>query len=374
MHIGIDGNLLCGKKTGMGTVVYSILRYWKGDDRNKITVFVPEKLDESFFNILVHNRVNVKVYGYCNYFKWEQVILPRAVREERVDVLWCPYNTAPLNVSCPMVVTVHDMIFMSLSLKGVVSLYKKAGVIYRRIIVPRAIKNADKVITISQFAKKEICGYFPTAAKKIEVVYNSADINVKGLGIREEKNFFEDNNIQSPYILGFGSLESRKNSMGLIRAYCQLPEDIKEKYQLVLFGFRGYEDSEEYQYIKNNSLKNIIVLGYISDEKKTTLYRNSEMFVFPTYSEGFGIPVLEAYANKTPVITSNVTAVPEIAGDAAILINPADTEGLAEAIYTVISNKSIQDEMKNKGNTQLKKFDWEKSAKKLFVIIENTVK
>lgn len=374
MHIGIDGNLLCGKKTGMGTVVYSILKYWKGDDQNKITVFVPEKLDESFQNILAHNKINVKVYGYSNYFKWEQVILSKAVREEHIDVLWCPYNTAPLKVPCPMVVTVHDMIFMSLPLKEVFSLYKKAGVIYRRIIVPRAIKNADKVITISQFAKKEICGYYPAAEKKIEVVYNSADINVKGLDAQEQKSFFVDNNIQPPYILGFGSLESRKNSMGLIRAYCQLPENIREKYQLVLFGFRGYKESKEYQYIKNNSLKNIIVLGYISDEKKTVLYQNSEMFVFPTYSEGFGIPILEAFANKTPVITSNVTAVPEIAGDAAILVNPADTKGLAEAIYTLISNRSIGDEMKNKGNIQLKKFDWNKSAKRIFTIIENTVK
>jgi glycosyltransferase involved in cell wall biosynthesis len=259
---------------------------------------------------------------------------------------------------------------MSLSLKEVPSLYKKAGVIYRRLIVPRAIKKADRIITISQFAKNEICSYYPASQNKIEVVYNSADINIKGLNEKAEKAFFEDNDISSPYILGFGSLETRKNSMGLIKAYCELSNDIKLRYQLVLFGFRGYEESEEFRYIKKNSVKNVIVLGYISDEEKTTLYKKSSMFVFPTFSEGFGIPVLEAFSNSTPVITSNVTAVPEVAGDAAILVDPSNINMISKAIERLIVENELAQLLIEKGKLQLQKFDWRRTSERMINLIK----
>lgn len=371
MHIGIDGNLLCGKKTGMGTVVFNILKYWKADANTKITVFSPEPLDEAFQKLIELNGIKVKTCGRVNYFKWEQIVLPSNVKIENVDILWCPYNTAPIKVSCPVVVTVHDLIYMTATLKSSPSMYKKAGILYRRNIVPLAVRKAKRIITISQFAKREICDYFPLAEDKIEVVYNSADINVKGLEKQEQKRFFEENNICTPYILGFGSLESRKNSMGLIRAYCQMSDDIKKKYQLVLFGFRGYEKSEEFKYLKENTINNVVVLEYVSEEEKNTLYRNSKMFVFPTFSEGFGIPILEAFANSTPVITSNVTAIPEVAGNAAILINPTKINEICEAIERIIKEDNLAQGLVKKGKLQLQKFDWRRTSKEVMEIIQS---
>jgi len=369
VRIGVDGNLLCGKKTGMGIVATSILKNLEVDDAT-ITIFVPEKLDTELTEIFKEKDFEIVNCGSANYFKWEQLVLPKAVKKYNIDVLWCPYNTAPLNVSCPTVVTVHDVIYMSLKLKEASSLYKKAGLIYRRTVVPLAVKRAKEIVTISNYAKKDICECFPLTRDKIRIVYNSTDFEASSLPPTEEQVFFEKHKIEKPYILGFGSLESRKNSMGLIKAYKKLNEELRDKYQLVLFGFRGYEESKEYAYIKENEITNIIVLEYVSDEEKNSLYKNSTMFVFPTFSEGFGIPILEAYINGTPVITSNVTSLPEVAGNGAVLIDSYSIDEISTEMEKLLIDEKKRKDLIDRGRAQLDKFDWKKSAKEMYSILK----
>ena len=369
MRIGIDGNLLCGKKTGMGIVAASILKNLEFDDAT-ITIFVPQKLDAELDEIFKEKTFEVVSCETTNYFKWEQFVLPKAVKKYNIDVLWCPYNTAPLNLSCPTVVTVHDIIYMSLKLKEAGSLYKKAGIIYRRFIVPKAVRRAKKIVTISDYARQDICKCFPEVRNKIQIVYNSTDIDSSSLDTIHEQEFFNRYGIKKPYILGFGSLESRKNSISLIKAYNAMEEQLKKQYQLVLFGFRGYKESKEYKYISENNVENVVVLDYITDREKNCLYRNGTIFVFPTLSEGFGIPVLEAYANSIPVITSNVTSLPEVAGDAAVLIDhPCDIEELCSKMQKLLSNEKKRCGMVEKGKEQLKKFDWKISANRMYNIL-----
>lgn len=370
MHIGIDGNLLCGKKTGMGIVVFNVLKYWKATDDYKITVFIPEKIEEEYSKLIKKNGINIIKLQKCNYFKWEQMVLPKAIKENKVDILWCPYNTAPLWVKSLILVTVHDVIYMSLSLKNVPSIYKKAGVIYRRIIVPQAVKKAKKVITITKSSKDELIHCFPKANEKIQIVYNGIDRECNRLSEEEEIIFFKTYHIHKPYILAFGSLEDRKNTLGVIKAYERLPKNIYEKYQLVLFGFRGFAGSKEEKYIRNKNLRNIVVLGYITEKEKYSLYFRSKMFVFPSFSEGFGIPVLEAFKNNTPVITSNITSLPEVAGEAAILVSPYIIKEITEAMKSIIMNQQYADELIRKGIKQAEKYDWENTAERIWEIIK----
>ncbi len=369
MRIGIDGNLLCGKKTGMGNVVYWVIRYWKSDAYHKVIVFVPDKLDEDYTDILIRNGIKIIVLGKTNYFHWEQKIIPGAVTKYKIDVLWCPYNTAPLNVSCPIVVTIHDIIYMTLPLAKAPSIYKKAGVLYRRFIVPRIVKSAKQIITISAFAGNEITKRFPVAENKLHIVYNGADLTKKSSNLENIADFFAKNGIKDKYILGFGSLEARKNSLGLIKAYANLPESTRENYQLVLFGFRNFETSVDFKYINQSKLKNIVILEYISEQEKEALYQNSSLFVFPTFSEGFGIPILEAFANRTPVITSNVTSIPEVAGKAAIFINPNQIDEISKAIDRVLKDTQCQKQMISDGEKQVLKFSWERSSNAVWSIL-----
>lgn len=366
MKIAVDGNLLCGKKTGMGTVVHHVLLNWCSTEVASITVYVPEPLTEEYSKKLAENNIKIKVLGKSNYFKWEQVVLPRILKKDGIDVLWCPYNTAPLFAGCKTVVTIHDVIYMEVPLKCTPSLYKKLGIIYRKNIVPVAARNAKSIITVSQFAKNEIARFFKRESEKVKVIYNSADISDKRLNTSDTVSFFEKNGIERPYILGFGSLETRKNTMRLIEAYIKLPDIIKKEYQLVLFGFRGYEESEEYKLIHAKNLeKKIIVLGYVSDEEKATLYGLSKLFAFPTLSEGFGIPVLEAFVGETPVITSNVTSIPEVAGKAAILIDPTNVSSLTAQIDRLVSDEELCNRLVTAGKEQLKKFDWRITAENI---------
>lgn len=371
IHIGIDGNLITGQKTGMGMAVCSILRFWKTTESIKVTVFVQENLDEKLENIVKNNGISIKILGKYNYFFWEQAIIPRAVKNENISILWCPYNTAPIKVACPTVITLHDVIFMLTSLKESPTLYKKLGYLYRRNVVPYAVKNAKKIITVSNFSKKDICRYFPHSEKKIEIIYPDIDMGMVLPYEVKRENFLKENKIKKPFILGFGSNEKRKNSLGLIKAYDLLPERLKKKYQLVLFGFRGFENTDDYKYIKKHNLYNIVVMGYVSDEEKATLYKESELFVFPTFYEGFGVPVIEAFAYDTPVITSNITSLPEVCGNAAIYIDPDNINMISEAIESLIVDNEKMNKLINLGKQQRKKFSWETASLRY---LENIIK
>lgn len=366
MIIGIDGNLMCGKKTGMGMVVYNVLEKWPSCPGVKTIIYIPEKLETEYSEILSRKGICIKILPKSNYFKWEQVILPKAVKKDNVDVLWCPYNTAPIFCPCNTVVTIHDVIYLTENISSVSSLYKKAGVLYRRTVVPIIAKKASRIITVSYYAKKEILDHIRGIEKtKVEVAYNGISDNT--LNELDNDTFFSENRIHQPYLLGFGSLEARKNSIGLVKAFEIYRREHRDPVQLVLFGFRGYEQSEERQYIRDHNLSDdVIVLGYISEAEKQSLYRFSSVFVFPTLAEGFGIPILEAFRGGTPVISSDVTSIPEVAGDAAMLIDPQNLIAISESIEKVLSDDNLRNDMVEKGYRQLKKFSWNSTANLIF--------
>lgn len=366
MRIAIDGNLMCGKRTGMGTMVYNVLKNWYSTKEYMFILYIPEELDADYMRRLRNNKIEIKILEKSNYFKWEQINLPKEIKKDNIDVLWCPYNTIPVCCSSKIVVTIHDVIYMDMPLKLAPSIYKKLGLIYRKSIVPVAVKKSQKIITVSEFAKRELEKKFVNQKEKIRVIYQGTDVDTNGLDKDEERDFLKKNRISAPYILGFGSLEARKNSLRLIRAFKKILDNSDRNIKLVLFGFRGYNISEEKKYIeKYNLQERIIVLGYVSEAEKVTLYKNSEMFVFPTLAEGFGIPVLEAFINKTPVITSNVTSIPEIAGDSAIMLDPNKEEDITTAILRLLNDSNLKNEMIIKGELQAAKFNWDVSSKKI---------
>ncbi|MDF2472470.1 MAG: hypothetical protein K0R21_252 [Anaerocolumna sp.] len=376
MRVGIDGNLLCGQRTGMGTVTYNVLINYQPQKDIEITVYIPGKMDDGFYSKMKECGIKVVTYKKCNYILWEQIVLPRFLKEDKVDCVWFPYNTASLFSPCSSIVTIYDVIYMKESFLNPPTLYKKCGLLYRKLIVPFAAKKAKQIITSSKFAKDEIVSFFPKVNNKISIVYNGVDIiNVKkAKELSLENDFYKfkvENNIGQDYILGFGSLEERKNSMRLIQGYEKLPIKIQKKYQLILFGFRGWQQSKEYAYLKLKHIQNVKMLGYVSDTEKQLLYLNCKIFVFPSLAEGFGLPILEAFAASVPVITSNTTSLPEVAGEAAVFVNPEDVTDIASKIEMLISSCSLQQELIEKGARQLEKFRWKNTSQSIFKIIKS---
>ena len=370
MKIGVDGNLISCNKTGMGVVVYNVLKYWKQNNEFEVHLYVTKQLDKETETVFKNNSIIIKVLGEYNYLLWEQVIIPRETKKDSIDVLWCPYNTAPLFPGCKIVLSIHDMIFMNASLRKTPSLYKKMGIIYRRLLVPIVAKRATALVTVSQFSKKELVKYF--SDKKINVIYNAVEEN-EGIDTISGLKRLKDLGVRKEYILAIGSLEYRKNTRRVIEAYENLPINIRKEYQLVLFGFRGYEESYEKKYIDKKFVSGeVIVLGYISDHDKNVLYSQSSFFVYPSLSEGFGLPILEAFSFKTPVITSNVTSMPEVAGDAALYVDPENVQDIQNAMLDLLRGKQLREELVIKGTDRIRCFSWEKSSmeyRKLFMSI-----
>lgn len=361
MKIGIDGNLLCGKKTGMGVVLYNIITRLHFPNDCQVFLYIPEQLDTKIEIELRKTKINIKQLPKKNYMIWEQIILPVQAKKDNIDVFWFPFNTGSLYMKCRKIVTIHDLIFMHGGVLSPQTLYKKMGKIYRRLIVPYMVKTSDRIITISETAKDEIIKFFPKYESKIQISYNGCDYSEEYLSELEWERFKQSNQLNKKFILAFGSLEERKNTMRIIRAFEKFSKECCE-CDLVLFGFRGWEESAENAYIRERNIKGIHILGYISEGEKNTLYQKAECFLFPSLSEGFGLPILEAFYNKTVVITSSISSMPEIAGDAAIYVDPFNEEDILKALENVMSNIIGRTNIIARGQERLNAFSWQNAG------------
>ena len=367
MIIGIDGSLLTGKRTGMGNVLYNILLNLKKREDTKYVLYVKDDLDENLHRNILEKNFTVKKIGYVNYFVWEQVILPYYAKKDRIDIFWFPNNTGSIGMKCKKIVTIHDLIFMNKKEFKPPTLYKKIGKMYRRLIVPIIAKKSEKIITISKASKNEIISYFPNLEKKIEVIYNGINTRNEKLLDNEWKVFCDKNKIKEDFVLSFGALEQRKNTMTVVKVFEELNE-----IQLVLVGFRGYKKSKEYKYITNKGIDNICVLEYVTDKELNSLYNKARAFMFLSLKEGFGLPILEAMSNDALVITSNVSCMPEIGGNAAIYVEPSNIDEIRTKLIEIFENKKIQEQIKAKYDENLKRFSWEKTANSVIKVLKTT--
>jgi glycosyltransferase involved in cell wall biosynthesis len=234
--------------------------------------------------------------------------------------------------------------------------------------VKETVRKANRIVTISKNSKEEIAEEYGISKNLIDIIYPSYDHKLfykrANNFVRKVKNKYL---IKTGYILFTGTIEPRKNVQTIIKAYCELPIKVKEKYSLVLAGGKGWRDDEiirELNKAKKNNEK-IIITGYVPEEDLPALYSGATVFVYPSFYEGFGIPILEAMACGCPVITSNTSSMPEVAGDAAILVDPYNLNEIKDNIENVLLNSILKKNMEKKGYNQIKKFDWLTSANEL---------
>ena len=251
-----------------------------------------------------------------------------------------------------VVTTVHDFSFILHS-----EFHPKERIEYFNRYFFKNITKSDMIITGSEFSKQEIIERLEFDDDKIKVIYHGVDHNL--FKIYDDLKI--DIDLPKKFIFSVGSIEPRKNLMGLLRAYNELSNDFKSEYKLVLAGFKGWQNSEIMELINKNR-ENIVYLGFISDEELAKVYNLASLFVFASFYEGFGLPVLEAMACATPVICSDSSSIPEVGGDAVLYFNPNDVEEIKNSIEHVLSDEVLQKEMILKGLKRAKEFSWEKSA------------
>ena len=263
------------------------------------------------------------------------------------------------NISCKKIVTIHDLIpyVMPETVgRGYLLKFLKE--------MPIIIGNSDGIITVSEFSKKDILKYFPINESKIFVTPLAADSKYTPLDKLHCKNFLEKAyNLKNPFLLYLGGFSERKNVASVITAFSKVYKALSENYKLVIVG--NYKDTSQKLVKLTNDLNmqtNIIFAGFVPEEHLPLFYNSCDALIYPSLYEGFGLPPLEAMNCGTPVIASNLTSIPEVVGDAGILINPYDTSGMALTIGNLLCNEKLKTELSAKGLIRAKQFSWQNTA------------
>jgi glycosyltransferase involved in cell wall biosynthesis len=368
MRIGIEAQrLFRPHKHGMDRVALElILNLQVIDKENDYFIFVKQDQDKSVIEPTANFKI-VEIPG-GSYPWWEQFKLPKVAKAYNCDLLHCTSNTAPYSRKTPLITTLHDIIYMEGSiiklLLNKASLYQKFGNLYRRIIVAKVVKNSSRLITVSNFEKQNISHFFKLKDKKIETIHNGVNQNFT---IEMDPDHLykvkTDYKLPEDYLLHIANKDPRKNTRGVLIAFNDFLKKATVSYQLVLLGYKEADLKIILNEIDATHLRqHIILTGYVSDEDLPAIYYLSKLFLFPSLREGFGIPVIEAMACGVPVITSNTSSMPEVAGDAAHIIDPNKPKEICDGMIKITSDAKYRNELIQKGLLQSKKFSWNRMA------------
>jgi glycosyltransferase involved in cell wall biosynthesis len=290
----------------------------------------------------------------------ERLFIPVDFLMGKIDVFHGPFYYIPVCRRARSVVTIHDLTAIKYP-----ELLEPEWAVYFKKKIKASVEKADAVIAISNFTKEEIVESLHIDDEKIRVIYNGIAQRFKPVTNKIEiQEVTAKYGVSEPYLLFVGMIKPNKNIQTLIRAYIELRKSATYEYPLVIVGDKSWDFDEVMKVVHKFKAENgIIFTGVVSDEDLPYLYSGAELFVFPSLLEGFGIPVIEAMACGTPVVTSNRTSIPEITNGAAILVDPLDVNAIAEAMHSIVSDSELRGRLSEKGINQAKVFSWEKTAR-----------
>ncbi|WP_321480095.1 glycosyltransferase family 1 protein [uncultured Bacteroides sp.] len=369
MKIAIEAQRIFRKKKhGMDFVALeSIRELQKIDTKNEYFIFVSPGPDRCLSE---SKNVHIIELKCPSYPLWEQIALPYAIHKLKPDLLHCTSNTAPLVCSVPLILTLHDIIFLEQRQSSNLSWYQEMGWYYRRIIVPHILYKCKKIITVSKFECNRIHTTLQLPQEVLTVVYNgyspSFSPNKKDRSITLKY-------IQSEgYLFFLGNTDPKKNTVGVLKAYYVYLQQSTQKRSLLIADLK--EEIIDSILIKEGIEKiksHLIFPGYIPNKDLIALYNGAFAFLYPSLRESFGIPMLEAMACGIPIITSNTSAMPEIAGEDSLLVNPFNIQEIADCLLQLEQDKELYKKQVDYGLIRTKLFSWESTANKLLKIYKD---
>jgi glycosyltransferase involved in cell wall biosynthesis len=346
---------------GIGTYIRNLLRQLARIDSSTEYVLLVRQPDLSIAASLGPNFRTV-FEPSPNYSLSEQLRVPWAVHRERADVYHAPHYILPLGVTAPSVVTIHDCIHLMFPQY----LPNRAAYAYARGAMWAAVRRSDRILTVSEASKRDILHFFSVKPDKIVVVPNAIDDHFWTPPSEEQvARVRERYQLDHRFVLYVGNIKPHKNLVRLIEAFAQLRSGGLDDVKLLIIGDEISKLPALRRAVHHHKLhKHVRFLGYVSDETLGALYRLAAVFAFPSLYEGFGLPPLEAMASGTPVVTSNLSSLPEVTGGAAELVDPYDVASIGAGLRRVLDDPALAAEMGRKGQARAREFSWEQSVAK----------
>jgi glycosyltransferase involved in cell wall biosynthesis len=369
VRIGIDARKL--HDFGIGTYIRNLLRQLARIDQQTEFILLCREADApALASLGEHFRPVVESAG--NYSIAEQFRIPLALRREGVTLFHAPhYVLPPLTrwvTRCRSVVTIHDCIHLMFPQY----LPNRLAYAYARSSIALASRCATRVMTVSESSKRDILRFVDIDPDKISVIYNAYD---ERFAVEPQEDDVvrvrERYQLHDEFVLYAGNVKPHKNLERLIEAFQLVRKRGLSHLKLVLIGDEISKYAALRRAVHQHQLhKHVRFLGYLPEETLAVMYRLAGVFVFPSLYEGFGLPPLEAMASGTPVVTSNVSSLPEVAGDAAVLVDPYDPHAIADGIYRVLSDEALRRDLRSKGLLRARQFSWEASVRRIHDIYD----
>lgn len=308
---------------------------------------------------VVHGPQARHPFLYLLWFEWA---VPKIVKKYKIELFFSPDHFLSLRANVPTVLAIHDLNFMHHP-----EHFPLIESWYYRTFVPKFARKATRIVAVSEFTKNDIIAHFSVDASKIDVVYNAPNLPVVSLCDEEKDAVRKKYTGGKPYFVYVGSLNRRKNIARLFQAFDKFIDEQKQDVFFLFVGKPMWKDKEldeTYQRLKHK--ENIIFTGYLPSEEVSKILASSVALVFVSLFEGFGVPIVEALMLGVPVITSNTSAMPEVAGSAALYVDPLSIDEIAEAMKKLYTDKALRASLIENGKLQIKQFDWDRSAKRLW--------
>jgi len=370
VRIGIDSRALVEHRSGIGNYVYENLKQiCEIDSKNEYYLYSNKKV---FVDFKLPNNFKICEYPAKVGTLWLYFRLPKILKKDKIDVFWGTEHCLPkrnrYTKEIKFLLTIHDL--AQEILPGVGSRY---NTVIQKIFTKQSCRNADRIIVVSEATKKDIVRLYSIPEEVISVVYEGGP-EVKSVAVESERIAEKFGVKKNEFLFFLSTIEPRKNLKTAILAF----EEYKKKnpgsdLKFVISGKVGWKCEDVLKKMRESEFsEDIIQTGFISDEEKKFLYQNCEAFIYPSLYEGFGLPVLEAFSYEAIVITSNISSLPEVGGEAAFYLRDVyDFQELCELFEKVIKMDSKKrDEKIELGKKQCKKFSWRKSAKETLKILE----
>lgn len=373
MKIAINARFLqAGNLEGMGWYTYELCKRWVRNYPTDEFILIYDRPQEAYL-ITGHNVTSVvigpKARHFFSFWYWFDVQIPKVLRQYGAALFFSPDNFLSLRTAVPTVLTTHDIAHFHYP-QQVAWMHRP----YYQTFISRFLKKAQHIISVSEHGKLDLMTHYQVPQHKISVVPNGTRTIFQPLNTIEKAQVKAEFSQGEDYFFFLGAIHPRKNVLGLLRAYQQFREKSKASVKLIIAGKLAWQVAEIKQVHEASAYRDdILFLGYVPEETAARLMAAALALTYLSFFEGFGLPVLEALCTDTPVITSNISSLPEVAGSAALLVDPHDTQAIAEAMLRIWQEPALREDLLQKGREQRQQFSWDEAAAAIYQVFKKLV-